>query len=56
MQEDVQMLNWPIRTSKQHLLTQLKKQKSSDTRTKRGRKTTQEEKTGSWKPCGLLMT
>lgn len=56
--EDVQMLNWPIRTSKQHLLmiTQLKKQKSNDTRTKHGRKTTQDEKTGSCKPCGLLMT
>ena len=56
--EDVQMLNWPIRTTKQHLLmiTQLKKQKSNDTRTKHGRKTTQDEKTGSCKLCGLLMT
>ena len=54
--EDVQMLNWPIRTSKQHLLTQLKKQKSNNTRTKLERKTTQEEKTGSCKPCGLSMT
>lgn len=53
---DVQMLNWPIRTSKQHLLTQLKKQKSNDTRIKHERKKTQEEKTDSCKPCGLLMT
>ena len=54
--KEVQMLNWPVRTTKQDLLTQLKKQKSNDTRTKHERKTTQEEKTGSCKPCGLLMT